>query len=54
MSQDFDPTQLLAEGFALECSKYPDTPLLKGDQLLYMDAAGHVLIARAPLTSENS
>jgi len=52
MSDEINPTQLLEEGFSLEVGKYTDTPLAKNDQLLYIDAAGHVLIARAPLSSE--
>jgi hypothetical protein len=54
MPTDFDPTQLLEAGFALECSKYADTPLRRGDQLLHMDAAGHVLIARAPIKKRDA
>ena len=52
MSNEINSIQLLEEGFSLEVGKYTDTPLAKNDQLLYMDTAGHVLIAREPLSSE--
>ena len=50
MTKEITPNLLILEGFILEVSRLPDTPLNKGDRVVYTDRySGRIVIARAPI-----
>ena len=51
MSKEITSNSLMIEGFILEVSRFSDTPLNKGDRVVYTDRdSGRIVIARAPIS----
>lgn len=50
MPSEISIEELIAQGFTLELSRLPDTPLAAEDELVLTDIrSGQILVARAPI-----